>query len=66
MRPSISANDGKFPKLHFHGKEWKKINQIHLLIMELILITSIFLSNVKKDGDLWSTHLAQMQPVFDD
>ena len=62
--PLITANDGRFLRFHFHGNEWKKISQFQLLIMELILITSIFLSAIEKDGDLWSIHLAQMQPIL--
>ena len=42
----------------------KIFNQIQLLIMEAILMTSSFLLLVEKDGDLWSMHLATVQLIL--
>ena len=42
----------------------KTFNQIQLLIMEAILMTSSFLLLVEKDGDLWSMHLATVQLIL--
>ena len=39
-------------------------NDGRLLIMEVIPMTSSFLLAVERDGNLWSAHLVQMQPIL--
>ena len=39
-------------------------NDGKLLIIEVIPMTSSFLLAVERDGDLWSAHLVQVQPIL--